>query len=125
MDIVWLQFKELYYNCNASMTLLSLKECMSDQAQDHEEQIARYLESAPGYSGVGTIVGDELDPSAKVVLFPGRNTDGCYVWPSELVYYVRKYHVRLPQALIDRMKALNWQPPKKEEIDWKKLYRRG
>jgi len=125
MEIVSIRFRELSYNSDDSQTLPSLKDYVADLAQDHEEDIARYLEIAPSYSAVGKIVGDVLDPSAKAVLFPGSLTDGYYVWPSELAYYVRKYHVRVPQGLIERMKALNWQPPAKGEIDWKRLYRKG
>jgi hypothetical protein len=101
---------------------LSLKDHLSPEPQDHEEDIARYLESAPAYSGVGTIVGDVLNPNNRVVLFPGENTDGVYIWPAELAYYVRKYHLRLPNELVERMASLNWQPPIEQEIDWEGLY---
>ena len=101
--------------------LLSLKDSVFAERQDHEEEIARYLESAPSYSALGKVVGDVLDPDAKAVLFPGKNTDGVYVWPAELAYYVRKYHIRLPQPLIERMVALSWQPPAEEDIDWENM----
>jgi hypothetical protein len=79
------------------------------------------LESAPSYCGVGTIVGDVLNPNTPVVLLPGKRTDGVYVWQAELPYYIRKYHLRLPDELVERMASLNWQPPAKQEIDWQGL----
>ena len=102
--------------------LLILKDHLCAEPQDHEEDIARYLECAPGFSGVGTIVGDVLNPKIPVVLFPGTKTDGVYVWQTELAYYVRKYHLRVPDELVKRMASLNWQPPTKQEIDWQRLY---
>lgn len=125
MDVVIIRFRELAYNSDDSQGLPSLKDYTSDQPQEYEEDIARYLESAPVFSGVGKAVGDVLDPNAAAVLFPGSLTDGYYVWPAELAYYVRKYHVRVPQQLIERMKTMDWQPPADEEIDWDRLLRKG
>jgi hypothetical protein len=98
--------------------LPKLANCVAPEPQDHEEAIARYLETAPAHSAMGKVVGDALDPNAKVFLFPGSNTDGVFEWPSELAYYVRKYHVRVPQVLIERMVSQSWRPPREEEIDW-------
>jgi hypothetical protein len=67
---------------------------------------------------MGKVVGDALNPSAEVVLFPSRKTDGVFVWPAELGYYVRKYHLRVPAAFVERMLSLNWQPPAEQENDW-------
>jgi hypothetical protein len=120
-DLVWIEYKELSHGAEGSENWPSLRDYLSAEPQDHEEDIARYLEIAPGYSGMGHVVGDILDPSAKVVLFPGTRTDGMYVWPNELTYYVRKYHVRVPQGLVKRMASLNWKPPKHDDLDWEKL----
>lgn|SRR5262249_19581700 len=102
--------------------LPSLKEAASAEPLENEERIARYLESAPGLGAMGKVVGDKLDPSVKVILFPSTNTDGRYIWPSELAYYVRTYHVRLPLDFIQHMASLKWQPPKEEELDWNAIH---
>jgi hypothetical protein len=71
---------------------------------------------------MGKVVRDALDSNSGVYLYPGANTDGLYVWPMELAYYVQKYHVRLPQHFLERMASLNWKPPTTAAIDYKKLY---
>lgn len=38
-------------------------------------------------------------------------TDGLYVWPSDLVYYVRHYHARLPRAFMIRARNNGWVVP--------------
>jgi hypothetical protein len=121
---IWLIYKELVLPGSSpnARPQLSLRDYLSPEPQNHEEEIARYLESAPAYSGVGKIVGDALNPDAPAVLFPGNRTDGLYVWQSELSYYVRKYHLRVPSELIERMSSLNWQPPAEQEIDWQLLH---
>jgi hypothetical protein len=130
----WISYRELDYlephdkpatEAEARRTaseLLSLRDNISAEPQEHEEEIARYLEQAPGYSGMGKVVGDMLDPSVEVILFPGRNTDGCFVWPAELAYYVRRYHLRVPRHFVAHMASLNWWPPAEEEIDWDCIY---
>jgi len=35
-------------------------------------------------------------------------TDGVWLWPSVLAYYVAKYHVRLDPEFIDHARASNW-----------------
>jgi|SRR5215469_7062603 len=123
-ELIRIEYRELSANSAGSQSLPSLRDVASAQPQENEEDIARYLETAPAYSGLGKIVGDALDPSANAVLFPGRRTDGLYIWPSELAYYVRKYHIRLPQDLIERMASLNWRPPADDAIDWEKILHR-
>jgi hypothetical protein len=100
-----------------------LADLVSEHAQEHEEQIAGYLESAPNYSAMGKVVGDALNLRNKVLLFPGSNSDGIFCWQTELAYYVRTYHVRLPPEFIERMRSRNWRPPKEEEINWENLHR--
>lgn len=95
---------------------LSLIENINDTPQDNEEEIALYLENAPNYCAVGRIVGDVLNPHKKVVLFPGSNTDGMYIWQSVLPYYVREYHLKLPDSFVRRMESRAWQPPSEAEL---------
>src|SRR5437870_3688039 len=85
----------------SSLDLPWLRDCTAAAPQDDEEKIARYLEMSPAVSAMGKGVGDALDRTSDVVLFPGQNTDGVFVWPTELSYYVRKYHVRVPKCLVD------------------------
>jgi len=120
-DIIWVEYEEFSKASVESRHLPSLRDNIHAEAQEHEDEIARYLEIAPSYSGMGTIVGDVLNPNAQVILFPGRRTDGVFVWPAELSYYVRRYHLRVPDLLVERMASLNWQPPTEEDIDWQRL----
>jgi hypothetical protein len=121
--IIYIQYRELSYSGDDATKWPSIRDSVSSEPQQFEEAIARYLEGAPSYSGLGKIVGDVLDPTSKVTLFPGMNTDGVYIWPAELAYYVRTYHVRVPQGLVEHMASLNWQPPTEGEIDWDEVVR--
>lgn len=120
--IRWIEYRELAPDDVKSLEFPSLKQFICATPQEHEEDIARYLEFAPNYCALGTVASDVLDPSAEALLFPGRNTDGIYGWPSELGYYVRKYHLSLPKEFIEHMQASNWLPPNENELDWDKVF---
>ena len=107
---------------NHSSDLPSLKELVADSPQDHEAEIITYLEKSPNYSAMGKTVRDALNPASSLPLYPGTNTDGLYLWPLELAYYVRTYHVRLPQHFVERMKSKNWNPPPRPSICFKDVY---
>ena len=38
-------------------------------------------------------------------------TDGIWVWPDDLEYYVQKYNIELPEEFISSMKTNNWVNP--------------
>ncbi|MCM2412808.1 hypothetical protein [Streptomyces sp. RKAG290] len=38
-------------------------------------------------------------------------TDGTWVWPLELQYYIRRYHVELPEDFLVAVRAANYTPP--------------
>jgi hypothetical protein len=38
-------------------------------------------------------------------------TDGEFGWPKDLAHYVEYHHVRLPDAFVERIRALDYQPP--------------
>ena len=126
LPLTWINYREIClarrYQPDQADRWPDLKELVAGTPQDHEEQIARYLESAPNYNAAGSVVGDGLDPTIKVVLFPGTRTDGRFMWPMELAYYVRKYHVRMPADFTSHMDSRNWQAPTKAELDWNAIY---
>ena len=122
-QVIWIEYQEIEQeNGGNSERLPLLKDAVADTPQDHEEQIIAYLRNAPSYSSMGKVVRDVLKPSNGVKLYPGTNTDGLYLWPAELAYYVGNYHIRLPPHFVERMASKNWQPPLKSSIDYKNLY---
>ncbi|HZN68414.1 MAG TPA: hypothetical protein VFB66_24225 [Tepidisphaeraceae bacterium] len=120
--VIWIRYREIAeQRGNDPAGLPGLADAAADSPQEHEEQIAAYLERAPNYSAMGKVVFDALGPTCDKILFPATNTDGLYLWPAELAYYVRKYHVRLPQHFLDRMRSFNWTPPCESEINFANL----
>jgi hypothetical protein len=50
-------------------------------------------------------------------------TDGTYVWPEGLAHYVREHHVRLPQELVDHVRACSarWEDAEHSHDWWRGL----
>jgi hypothetical protein len=79
-------------------------------------------QSALAYLGQGVLCGlcfdpgmlrDVLQPSRRIdVIGIGPNmllTDGDWLWPGALLYYVQEYHLRLPQEFIHHAESNQWR----------------
>src|SRR5262249_54299803 len=45
-------------------------------------------------------------------------TDGEWIWPNDLRYYVRVYHCQIPEEFVLHMLSHNWFVPHSDELDW-------
>lgn len=118
--------------------LPSLVDQVSDAPQADESLLLAYL-------GQGVDCGIYNDPGMMFdVLWPGKRiddtafrefvpdsrrrhphimlTDGTWVWPGALLYYVSSYHVRLPERFCRHAAASGWKidpaSMNLEELDW-------
>jgi hypothetical protein len=110
-------YRELYPDFSAGKLYPSIKDAISDTAQEHEPEIIAYLRSAVCLGARGGYVNDVLDPSYKEGLPAHTYTDGTYMWRLDLAYYVGKYHLRLPEEFVRHMAARGWRPPTEEEVN--------
>jgi hypothetical protein len=100
----------------------SLEDCRAETLDDNEAQIVRYLESGHMHTIASGIVADVLSDDGDVEIGPPHIlTDGTYVWPADLSYYVRNYHVRLPKHFVLHAQRNNFQIPGNVDIDSLKL----
>ena len=91
----------------------SLEELAATTAGPDEEELAAYLESGLVYRTVDQIARDMLaDDPDEAPIGPLRLlTDGTYVWPSDLPYYLRSYHLQLPRAFIIHARESEFRIP--------------
>jgi hypothetical protein len=54
---------------------------------------------------------DALDPTYTRIIDAPRElwTDGVYVWPADLAYYVERYHARLPRSFWYHARDNEWR----------------
>lgn len=78
---------------------------------DDEASIIQYLLTAKVMATTGQLLGDVLDSSAGDVSVENIRTDGTWVWPEVLAYYVERYHVSLPPDFVQHVRQVNYTPP--------------
>jgi hypothetical protein len=89
----------------------SLRDAVRSEPQADEENLARYLAAASVLATTGHQVHDVLDPGRERVAPEAVLTDGEFVWPADLAYYVATYHVVVPDDLVAGARARSWSPP--------------
>ena len=111
-------FKELKHGDEFE---LSLKKSMRNIPLENEDKIIDYLDNGISLYVTAGLVSDVLDKSKGVIRNLEILTDGTWVWPSDLSYYVKFYHVELNTHFIEHIKKNEWVMPKQEDIDLLKL----
>ena len=97
-----------------------LSELVRAVKTNEEEGIVAYLESGVLLIGTPGLTRDVLDPTSPIIGPPHVLTDGVWMWPADLPYYVKKYHVELPADFIERIRERDYHPPE-SELDIEKL----
>jgi hypothetical protein len=102
-------------------TVKGIRKRTNKTPQDDEEKILKYLDS--GIQGLYSMLNPfdliakkKLDYSVREML-----TDGVWLWPRLLTYYVREYHYRIDIEFLEHMKKNNWEIPKLSEDEINKL----
>ena len=65
---------------------------------------------------IGQNLFDVLSPERTPIGPLNVLTDGVWVWPSDLAYYVRVYNVGLPAEFVEWARLLDWVPPPVDEF---------
>ncbi len=92
----------------------SIHDAIRSQPHPDEPRILSYLESGYPYSYAMHLERDVLNPS-KCAGTGAVRTDGVYCWPVSLIYYVRNYHVALPDEFVEHMRGNHWTVPAVEQ----------
>lgn len=84
-----------------------------DPNWDHarKPEILSYLKHC-FYGGLPTLPSESKCPYCdQMIPVAEWHWDGEWHWPASLIHYTEAHHVRLPDGLIKRMEANNWNPP--------------
>jgi hypothetical protein len=99
-------------------TLPSFHDYVSDIPHEAESKIIGYLRSGTEHDYLSSRPickkpEDRLTLDRSGVVL----TDGVWVWPSELAYYVEAFHLRLPTEFVSHMRNNDWQPPSGVDVE--------
>ena len=103
---------------HGKLTNPSIKECVGKGNKDLINQICKYLESGVTLVTSPGVASDVINPERGEIGTLSALTDGTWLWPGDLAYYVRNYSIELPDEFIQSMVNNNWSVPIKiEDID--------
>ena len=88
---------------------------------DKEERIYQYLNEGIVLVSCGGIVEDVVNPDNGVAGCPDILTDGVWMWPGDLAYYVKKYHLELGKEFVQGMEDGGWHIRNISGIDYDNL----
>lgn len=71
-------------------------------------RIAGYLRGGSVLASTGRAVGDWFETSNTAVAPMNIRTDGVWVWPGDLAFYVERYGVAVPEELVAFMASRSW-----------------
>lgn len=73
------------------------------------DDICRYLKSGVEFNVSPGSVEDVIDPTKGVAGTASTYTDGTWLWPGDLAYYVRNYNLKLLDEFIATMEQNAWK----------------
>src|SRR5438552_18529639 len=80
-------------------------------AEDWEAGAVRYLDGGTVLATALSLSYDILDPAGRAIGPLRILTDGVWMWPSDLAYYLERYHCVLPADLVSHMGESDWTCP--------------
>lgn len=89
----------------------SIHDAVGGLEVDDKQTLMDYLEGGRVIVVAAGWVGDVIDPTIDKASGSGFVTDGEWIWPIELSYYVRTYDVAVPKEFIQHARANGWQVP--------------
>lgn len=88
-----------------------LRSLENEKAHPREADIIRYLSSGIDAGAAMIVEHDYMKTPPLVIGEAVLQSDGEWIWPSSLVYYVSEYHISLPEEFIIKMEQNNWVVP--------------
>ncbi len=74
-----------------------------------KEKICAYLDEGIVVIVCPGVTRDIVDENAGPTGTGSACTDGTWLWPDDLSYYVSKYNISIPEAFLETMKVNNWK----------------
>ena len=75
------------------------------------EKICSYLDNGIELVVIPTVCTDVIEPERGTSGVASQYTDGTWLWPGDLSYYVKNYNLKLPDDFITSMHKNKWQIP--------------
>ncbi len=95
----------------------SLRGAARGRGEKDERKLISYLKKGTIFIVCLGFARDVLDEAAGFTAPPHIFTDGVWAWPGDLRYYVKKYHVELPDEFLAHIRSRRYSPPREKDLD--------
>ena len=100
----------------------SIKEYIGKGNTSMTDKICSYLASGVPLAATPGVVNDVINPAKGIAGSPSSFTDGTWIWPGDLAYYVKNYRLKLSDEFFKTMSDNDWKIPiKLEDINFDTL----
>ncbi|MBQ6661407.1 MAG: hypothetical protein IJM57_08325 [Lachnospiraceae bacterium] len=87
----------------------SIYECLHKEKDCNIEKICSYLNQGIAFIVSPGNLQDVIRPENGISGVATAYTDGEWLWPGDLSYYVRKYALKLPEQFVETMQKNGWK----------------
>ncbi|QND17824.1 hypothetical protein HB775_29365 (plasmid) [Rhizobium leguminosarum bv. trifolii] len=98
-------FRELPYG---SPEGLSINSSFSEFSSEKKAKVISYLRSGTACVVSPGMSRDVISAERNIIGALSLLTDGVFLWPSDLAYYIEKYSVGIPQEFLEHMEQNVW-----------------
>ena len=104
---VWKETGPVFKKCP------SIHEFIDEKVTDYrdKDKILEYLEKAQVVATTSRLSFPCVLTKKKFTGSLSYRTDGIWLWPDDLAYYVREHHVRLPVKMLETIRLNSYTPP--------------
>lgn len=112
-------FKEMPHGVNSKD---SIYDYINKEKASDIKKICAYLDGGIELIVSPGVVEDVINPERGTAGVTSTYTDGVWLWPGDLSYYVRNYKLKLPEEFIKTMQQNDWKVRIKiEDLDFSNI----
>ena len=100
-------YKEMPYTME-KWDCLSIYDFIQEMPAENDKAICQYLREGIALFPCNITANDIISPDHKEIGKLILLTDGQWLWPSDLEYYVKNYHLQLDPAFVETMRKNGW-----------------
>lgn len=108
-------FKEMPHGEESDPSILKF---IQNEKNKRMKEICQYLKEGSVLVACGGIAQDVINPQNGGAGCPDMITDGIWIWPGDLAYYVMQYNLKLDEDFIHTMKENKWHVNCNTNIDF-------
>jgi hypothetical protein len=91
----------------------SIRQVRSDAAQPDEDLLAAYLDQGHPLVDFTETTWDVIGGKERIIGGSSLRSDNTWIWRIDLSFYVRKYHLKLPDEFVEYARSQGFTVPEK------------